>query len=56
MHEIELRWKAGKAYRIYAGGRFGMTEKGKKVAVKANDDGSIELKTYEGKRYVFTRK
>lgn len=56
IHEIELLSKAGKICRINAGGRFGVTENGKKVAVKANDDDSIEFNTSEGKIYILTRK
>ena len=54
--EVEILSKAGKPCCIDAGGKFKVTSDGKKVATKANKDGSFSFKTIEGGLYKLIRK
>ena len=54
--EVEVLSKAGKSCRIDAGGKFKVTSRGKRVATKANKDGSLEFKTIKGGIYKLRRK
>ncbi len=53
---VELLSKYGNTCHIDAGGKIKVTSKGKKVAAKANKDGSFTFKTTEGGRYTLSRK
>jgi alpha-L-fucosidase 2 len=54
--EIEVVSKAGKTFRINAGGRFRVTENGKRISVKTNDDGTIEFNTSPNSLYKLIRR
>ncbi|HSH19893.1 MAG TPA: glycoside hydrolase family 95 protein [Draconibacterium sp.] len=54
--EVEILSKAGEICRIDDGSNFKVTKEGKKVAVKTNNDGSIEFNTIKGGVYKLVQK
>lgn len=54
--EVEIVSKAGEICRIDDGADFKVTKDGKKVAVKTNNDGSVEFQTTAGGLYRLTHK
>jgi hypothetical protein len=49
--EADILSNAGKTCIINPGGKFTVTQNGKKIASKYNKDGSIEFKTIKGGLY-----
>jgi alpha-L-fucosidase 2 len=51
---VEITSRAGKPCRINAGDGYKVTQDGKEIASKTNDDGSIEFDTIEGSTYLLS--
>jgi len=51
---VEILSKAGKPCRIYAGDGYKVTRGGKEIAIKSNEDGSVEFDTIEGSVYLLS--
>jgi alpha-L-fucosidase 2 len=52
---VEVLSRAGKSCRINAGSDYKVTQDGKEITIKTNEDGSIEFDTIEGGTYLLTK-
>jgi len=51
---VEIESKAGKPCRINAGSGYKVTQDGRGIEIKTNEDGSIEFDTIEGDMYLLS--
>ena len=54
MLTVEIISRAGKLCRINAGNGYKVTLDGREIAIKTNEDGSIEFDTIEGGKYLLS--
>jgi len=52
---VEILSRAGQPCRINAGNGYKVTREGKEIAVKTDEDGSIEFDTSKGSTYLLTK-